>query len=454
MALYFRSGRLDAARRDGSRIQWCARTVHFPGKQAPRTFPFSVSAGKVVEMIPAARRLTPPAEADTHMHSALIEALSRFTPAARHLGHLDFSAVVGLNDERGNAWTVRFQHGRFLVSRGTADDVAVTISGDPLTLASVIRGHKSGVEAFLLGRLAVRGNLSLALKLDGIFDRRTRKSERPHAHRVTAAGVDTFYLDAGEGPVVILLHGLGATNASMLPTLFALARRYRVIAPDLPGFGDSSKPPGKYDPAFFVAWLTAFLDALDIPSAHIVGNSMGGRIAIEMALVSPHRVEKLGLLAPSMAFRRFRQAAPIVKFLSPEMGAVPLPVMRPYIKGGLRLLFAKPDRLPGTWHDAAVDEFLRIWKTSRGRVSLFSAARQIYLERPFGIRGFWPRLSKLATPSLFIWGDRDHLVPAGFAPHVTAAVPHAHSVVLENCGHVPQFEQPDTTNRLLSEFFG
>jgi len=129
-----------------------------------------------------------------------------------------------------------------------------------------------------------------------------------------------------------------------------------------------------------------------------------------------------------------------------------MPVLRPYIKGGLRLLFAKPDSIAASWHDSAVDEFLRIFRTARGRVALFSAARQIYLERPFGPRGFWPRLTGLRAPALFIWGDRDRLVPAGFSRYVRDALPRAHSVVLENCGHVPQFEQPGTTNRLLSEF--
>lgn len=395
---------------------------------------------------PSLRRTSEPS-----VHAALLEALPRFSPGRSRA--FDFTAKVALDDGSGGVWTVRFDRGALSMHEGRARDAEVTIVGDPLTLSGVVRGHKSGVEAFLNGRLSVRGNLSLALKLDGVFDRRDRPSRRPHAHRVVAAGVDTFYLEAGAGPTVVVLHGLGATNASMLPTLWALAGRYRVLAPDLPGFGDSEKPNQTYDPAFFATWLVAFLDQLDVDRAHLIGNSMGGRIAIETALVAPDRVGRLGLLAPSLAFRKFRQAVPIVKFLSPEMGALPLPVLRPHIQGGLRLLFARPDRLRAAWHDAAVDEFLRVFRTPRGRVSLFSAARQIYLERPFGRRGFWPRLEKLETPSLFIWGDRDRLVPAGFAPHVETAVPHARSVVLRDCGHVPQFEHPATTHRLVAEFF-
>ena len=311
----------------------------------------------------------------------------------------------------------------------------------------------AGSTLFYAGVFACKANLSLALKLDGVFDRRTRPSDRAHPHRVSAAGIDTFYLDSGAGPTVIVLHGLGATNASMVPTLAALSSEYRVLAPDLPGFGDSAKPQAAYDAPFFARWLTGFMDATGVDRAHLVGNSMGGRIALETAFTSPERVGKLALLTPSMAFRRFRHAVPFVKFLSPEMGALPLPLLRPHLDRGLRLLFAKPDRLHASWHDAAVDEFLRVFRTPRGRISLFAAARQIYLDQPFGTDGFWPRLARLTVPSLFVWGDRDRMVPSRFARHVEEALPAARSVVLDDCGHIPQFEHPERTHALVKEFF-
>ncbi|HEX7672456.1 MAG TPA: alpha/beta fold hydrolase, partial [Polyangiaceae bacterium] len=367
-------------------------------------------------------------------------------------------ASVVLDDGTGDAWTVRIEEDRLSVSAGRARDADTTITSDPLTLVGIVRGKRSGLEAFLRGRLRVRGNLSLALALDGLFDRRTlptlltRRSERARAHRVNAAGIDTFYLDAGSGPPVVLLHGLGATNASMLPTLVALAGRHRVLAPDLPGFGDSEKPIASYDARFFANWLATFLDRVGVDRAHVVGNSMGGRIAIELALTSPSRVRTLSLLAPSMAFRRFRHAVPLVKFLSPEMGALPLPLLAPHIHHGVRMLFARSSRLPSAWYDSAVDEFLRVFRTPRGRVALFAAARQIYLERPFGPTGFWSRLSRVTQPALFVWGDRDRMVPSGFARHVEETLPHAKSVVLQDSGHVPQFEHPELTHELISSF--
>jgi pimeloyl-ACP methyl ester carboxylesterase len=88
----------------------------------------------------------------------------------------------------------------------------------------------------------------------------------------------------------------------------------------------------------------------------------------------------------------------------------------------------------------------------RHRRAFFAALRQIYLDPPYGEHGFWDRLPALEAPSLFIWGDRDWLVPSAFADHVTRALPTAQSVVLEECGHVPQFELPDETNALVRRF--
>jgi len=85
-------------------------------------------------------------------------------------------------------------------------------------------------------------------------------------------------------------------------------------------------------------------------------------------------------------------------------------------------------------------------------MAFFSAARQIYLEEPGGDHGFWSRLPGLTRPALFVWGDRDRLVPARFERHVVAALPNATSVVLEDSGHVPQFEHPKETHRLVREF--
>jgi pimeloyl-ACP methyl ester carboxylesterase len=316
----------------------------------------------------------------------------------------------------------------------------------------VLEGTRSGVSAWLQGDLAMRGNIGLALKLEGLLRGPKRPVNFPKPGRVYAAGIDTFYLEAGEGEPVVLLHGLGSTNSGMLPTLDDLGRDYRVISPDIPGFGDSAKPLRAYHAGFFARWLIGFLDALGIERAHLIGNSMGGRIALEVGLRAPERVDRLVLLAPAVALKKAREFAPIVRALRPELALLPMLARRAHVRFVTRSLFADSTRIDSTWHEAAIDEFLRIFSSARGRIAFFSALREIYLDVPHGPRGFWTRLPALARPALFLWGDRDPLVPAKFARHVERALPDAVSIVLPDCGHVPHFEYPARTHRLIREF--
>jgi pimeloyl-ACP methyl ester carboxylesterase len=356
------------------------------------------------------------------------------------------------------AWTVRLARGRVKIAQGRVARPSLTIFADPATLGAVLTGHESGVGAYLAGRLRARGSLALALELDALFEHPPRPSNFPRSRRRTIGGIESFYVEAGvpqpgRSPIV-LIHGLGATCSSMLPTLHELARDHHVYAVDLPGFGESEKPLRRYHAAFFAQWMHAFLDAVGAPRAHLVGNSMGGRVAIEVGLRHPERVDRLALFAPSLAFRKFRQLVPVARFLAPELGVVPLPITRLQVMITLRSLFAHSDRVPRPWFDAAADEALRVFGTPRGRIAFFSAAKQIYLEDAVGERGFWDRLPRLSRPALFLFGERDLLVPQAFSGHVRAAVPHAHVHVIPDCGHVPQFELPDVTHRMVREFFG
>lgn len=362
-------------------------------------------------------------------------------------------ASVALDVSDGDPWTLSVDSGRLSLSADIDPEADTTIFIDAETMVAILEGERSGIEAFLSGDLRVRGNLALSLRL-GTLVGTGGPSRFERSDDIKAGGINTFYLEAGSGTPVILLHGLGATNASMLPTFWELARDHRVIAPDLPGFGDSGKPIRSYDAGFYASWLRDFLDKVGVGRALIIGNSMGGRVAIEAALAAPERVERLALLAPSPAFIKKREMVGVVRLLRPELALVPVPLPRRLVLRNLKSMFAQPDRLEDAWYEAAVDEFLRVFSSPRGRIAFFSAARQIYLEEPHGESGFWDRLPELSRPALFIWGDRDRLVPASFARHVEKAVPEAESVVLEDCGHVPQFELPERTHQLVREFFG
>ena len=354
----------------------------------------------------------------------------------------------------------RLKKGNVAFGRGRPRKPTTTISADAATLGAVVTGEKSGVQAYLEGKLRARGSLALALELDALFEHDARAPEFPKSHRVhvTLANgeeLETFHLEAGKpgNPKVILLHGLGATSTSMLPTFHDLSRDHHVFAVDLPGFGESSKPLRRYHAMFYARWLERFFDARSIERAHLIGNSMGGRVALEAALRTPERVDRLALLAPSLAFRKYRQLVPIARLLWPELALMPLPVTRLQVLLTLKGLFFKPERIARPAYDAAADEFLRVFATPRGRIAFFSAAKQIYLEDAHGVRGFWDRLPRLSRPALFLFGDRDRLVPHSFAAHVRRAVPHATIEVIEDCGHVPQFELPDETHARIRAFF-
>jgi pimeloyl-ACP methyl ester carboxylesterase len=358
---------------------------------------------------------------------------------------------VALRMDGDDSWSVEIEEGRVgFFGSGSR----TRIYGRPEVLEAIIKGSASGVEAFLKGDIKVRGNIAMSLQIEGLFASRKRSRRFPRPAVVRARGVDTFFMEAGAGKPVVLLHGLGATNASMLPPLWDLARDHRVLAPDLPGFGESGKPVRTYDFAFFAAWLRDFLDQVGVKKAVVVGNSLGGRIALEAGLTMPERIESMVLLCPSPAFLRGRQAVPIVKALRPEMALVPMLLGHAQVAQVARSLFARPERLPDGWYDAFADEFLRVFRTPRGRVAFFSAARQVYLEPARGDLGFWDRLPDMKVPALFVWGEKDWLVPSRFEHHVTAALPLARSVVIEDCGHVPQYEFPERTNNLIREFIG
>ncbi|MDV7269186.1 alpha/beta fold hydrolase, partial [Rhodococcus oxybenzonivorans] len=206
------------------------------------------------------------------------------------------SATVVLDIAGHGHWTVSIDSGvAELRSADGPRKPTCTIRTDADTLADVLIGRRSGVDAFLDGDLVTRGSLATVLQIGGAFAPDVELSTRPQSREVDAGGVRTAYLEAGraDAPPVVLLHGLGATNASMLPVLADLAEDHRVIAPDTPGFGASEAPCWTYTAHQLYSWLRAFLDAVDARGAIVVGNSLGGRLALELAMHDPEAVAKL-----------------------------------------------------------------------------------------------------------------------------------------------------------------
>ncbi len=380
---------------------------------------------------------------------------SRFRPGLQGTVLAHRRATIVFDAADSGVWTVELADGRARARRGAAAEPTLVVHSSAGVLAGVVSGRTSGVQAFLDGALTVRGDLALSLQLDGLFSADPdRDPHLPRALEVDAMGVRTLYLEAGppDAPPVLLLHGLGATNASMLPVLADLARDHRVLAPDSPGFGASDAPRSPYNPAWFAAWVEEFQRRTDSRGAVLVGNSLGGRVALEAGMTHPGSVRALVLITPSPAFRRLRQYVPLVRRVPPELARIPLPRSHRLVVEGIRTMFADPDRLPREWYDAAADEAVRVLASRDHRIAFFACARQIYLEDAYGKNGFWQRLPGLLPPALFLWGEKDRLVPSSFARHVADALPSAGSIVIEDCGHVPQFEHPLETMAMIRGF--
>jgi pimeloyl-ACP methyl ester carboxylesterase len=372
--------------------------------------------------------------------------VDRFDPSAfdAPAGHARIRVVMA---EEGQ-WDVLAGAGDVRVvaaDRSSAPDA--TLSGDRHTWEGIATDLRGGMDAYRAGRLVVRHNLHLGVGFLAATSEATGPGRLRFQRIETGSGALSI-LTAGAGEPILLVHGLGATKGSFLPTVAALAGSFRTIALDLPGFGDSFKPLGaRYHPAFFARCVVELMDALGIDRAHVVGNSMGGRVALELGLRHPERVGRLALLAPSLAWRRERPWAPLVRMVSPQLGLVQI-TPRWLVEAIVHRIIPGADR---SWVQAGVDEFLRAYLTPRGRVAFYAAARQIYLEEPHGSGGFWTRLAQLEPPALFVWGKHDGLVPIAFAEHVKDTLPSARHLELD-CGHVPQIERPVETHAAIAAF--
>ncbi|HEV7461852.1 MAG TPA: alpha/beta fold hydrolase [Solirubrobacteraceae bacterium] len=354
----------------------------------------------------------------------------------------------------GHTWEVRATAHGVRVRRGaTRRRPDVTIGTDSTTWLRLRQGDLSGSEAFSARRLYVRGNLDLAVGFEGLFRLPNGRAPLQRVHEVQVGRSRISTLTMGEGPDILMLHGLGATKASFFEAAAALSRDHRVHALDLPGFGSSSKPAfAAYDAGYFADAVLGVMDALKIERAHLVGNSLGGRVAIEVGLRDPRRVGALGLLCPAVAFVR-RDYHPIVRLLRPELGVLPHRFARGMVANQFWSMFADRDQVDPSVADVVVEEFQRIYGSAGARLAFLSAARNVYLERPFGDGGFYTRLADLEPPALFVWGSHDRMIPAAFARHVAEWLPGAEQIVLEDCGHVPQVERSEQTNGLLQRFF-
>jgi pimeloyl-ACP methyl ester carboxylesterase len=170
---------------------------------------------------------------------------------------------------------------------------------------------------------------------------------------IEVQGLSTRYLTAGEGPPLLLLHGLGDNALDWRWVIPALAHNCRVYAPDLPGSGGSAKPDTDYSPAFFTRFIAAFLDTLGVERAVVVGNSLGGLIGLRLAMAEPDRVVALGLVSSAGLGREVSYALRSLALPGYGKLAVAWGKRRPGAAqralGRATLIFRRPWRAPWEW---------------------------------------------------------------------------------------------------------
>jgi 2-hydroxymuconate-semialdehyde hydrolase len=259
-------------------------------------------------------------------------------------------------------------------------------------------------------------------------------------HDVTVDGVRVHVAEAGAGPALVFLHGLSATHVNWELTIPAFADRWRVVAPDLPGHGESGKPDAPYTIDFYAGIIRSLGRELGISEAVVVGNSLGGQIAVELALAYPVWTRALVLAAPAGSFGTTTAA------LSWAIGA---------FAGPRVLRTALPLALARCVYDPALPECERRREILAARLAhddYPGFARAVTRSLVGAIRARQQPLGELTQPTLLVWGREDRLVALSASRRLVQAVPHAHLVVLERCGHLPMIEQPGRFNRAVAEF--
>ena len=260
---------------------------------------------------------------------------------------------------------------------------------------------------------------------------------------IDAGGIETSYLAAGAGETVVMLHGSGpgvSATANWQHNIGTLSQRFRVLAPDIVGFGGTERPDDVvYSLRGWTDHIWAFLDAHGIEKTAIVGNSLGGRIALQMATDSPDRVAKMVLMgAPGVG-------------MTPTDGLAALRAYEPShdaMRDLLRNYFAVDPAM-------ITDELVAIRYEASIADGAYEAYRAMFLDprhagSELGITE--DEVRAIATPTLLVHGREDKVVPVQVSITMLGLLPNADLHVFSACGHWTQIERADEFSALVSDY--
>jgi pimeloyl-ACP methyl ester carboxylesterase len=239
----------------------------------------------------------------------------------------------------------------------------------------------------------------------------------------------------GQGRPVIALHPLALESSVFQGLGRVLARRgLKTIAVDLPGFGRSLGPTGAHAPAELAEPILELARSLDEKPV-LLGMSLGGRVALEAALVDPAAFRGVVLVAPYLPPLRRRWTEEMARWLDPSLAErIPLERAWPLLKRIANALEARP-QFESDWFMRASARVAYYLSCPATRAHFVAAARDMALDPAFGPTGTWTRLEQLALPAAFVWGDRDWLIPRGHATAVAKLLPHAWHMRVPCSGH-------------------
>ncbi len=264
-------------------------------------------------------------------------------------------------------------------------------------------------------------------------------------------GRSVSFVEAGEGPVLVLIHGMGGNFENWQAAIEPLARNHTVIAPDLPGHGQSAPGGGDYSIGALAAGLRDLLLALDHQRATLVGHSLGGGIAMQFAYQFPEMVERLVLVSSGGLGRE----------VSPILRAAALPGADLFISATAGVGARVGSALAGGLAAIGLRPNADIAEVARGYASLADPKRRAAflgtVHSVIGTGGQRVNASDRlylaeAMPVLIVWGARDPIIPAHHGEHAHRNIPGSRLEVLEGVGHLPQLEAPSRFVAVLERF--
>jgi len=291
------------------------------------------------------------------------------------------------------------------------------------------------------------------------------KSQLVHSGFLDLGPLRVHHMHGGRGPAVVFIHGLGSSGyMEWRRNLEPAATSHRVYAPDLPGYGRTDKPRVRYTVPYFARFVERYMDDRGLRSAALVGASLGGRVALEVALERPPLARKL-VLVNTLGLGR-----PQVRMAQMAYGLVTVPRVGEAVMGFARdALTWAPRRMirrfaarySGTTVDldeALDDEYLSdlrdMYAADGYRSAYLSTVRSLVNPRALfgGQHDVTRRLNELKIPVQLIWGAGDPLFPLAHAERAQSLIDRASLAVIAGAGHTPQAERPEEFNRVLHDF--